>query len=276
MRELLALKAENKNLDYKQSLNWNTATAEAKAAVVKDVLAMANTQDGGRIVFGVRDGDFEPVGLADEEFQSFDTTRFVDFLNRFADPPFGCGIHKFTIDDKKLVGIEVPEFGDVPVICKADANDANGRQVLKRGATYIRTERAASEVVSSADTMRDLMNRALVKRGDQLLKMVERLIKGKPTSLDDESASKIQREIAEAEDFIRERLPEEFRNVGHWEVEFYVRPYLAERVANLGLIGTLLNSFNPETANRCCAGVAGPQTQRQSQVTNPLSSLSVP
>jgi hypothetical protein len=240
MRELFAIKCENKNLDYKQSLNWNTATTELKASVIKDVLAMTNTQDGGRIIFGVRDGDFEQIGLTDEEFQSFDTTRFVDFLNRYADPPFGCGVHKFTIDDKKFVGIEVPEFAEVPVICKADANDGNGRQILKCGATYIRTDRAASEVVSSADTMRDLMNRALVRRGDQLLKMVERLIKGKPASLDDESAREINLEIREAGDFIREHLPEELRNVGHWEVEFYVRPYLRERVPNLALISTLL------------------------------------
>ena len=239
MRELLELKAENKNLDYKQSLNWITAATEMKAGIVKDLLAMANTQDGGRIIFGVRDGDFEAVGLTDDEFRSFDTTRIVDFLNRYADPSFGCVVHKFIIDEKKLVGIEIPEFADVPVICKADMNDANGRQILKRGATYIRTDRAASEVVSSAEAMRELINRALVKRGDQLLKMVERLIKGKPSSLDEESAREVQREIQEANEFIVESLPTEFRDVGHWEVEFWVLPYLRERIPNLGVINTL-------------------------------------
>jgi hypothetical protein len=240
MRQLLAVKTENKNLDYKQSLNWNSAAVEAKAGIVKDLLAMANTQDGGRIIFGVRDGDFEPLGLSDDEFQSFDTTRMVDFLNRYADPSFGCGVHKFVIDGKKLVGVEVPEFGDVPVICKADANDANGRQILRKGATYIRTDRAASEIVSSAEAMRELMNRALVKRGDQLLKMVERLIKGKPASLDEESVREVRREIEEANEYIAESLPAEFRDLGHWEVEFWVRPYLRDRISNLGLIGTLL------------------------------------
>jgi hypothetical protein len=240
VRELLALKTENKNLDYKQSMNWGTATAEQKGAVVKDVLAMANAQDGGRIIFGVRDGDFEAVGLTEEEFESFDPTRFADFLHRYADPPYACEIHKFVIDDKRFVAIAVPEFSDVPIICKADLNDATNRQVLKRGATYVRTDRAASEVVSTSVAMRDLMNRAVVKRGDQLLKMVERLIKGKPVHLDEESATEIRAEIADADRFILEHLPGEFREVGHWEVEFYVLPYMRERIAQLGSIPPLL------------------------------------
>ncbi len=150
-------------------MNWATATAEQKAAIVKDVLAMANTQDGGKIIFGVRDGDCEAIGLAEEEFQSFDATRFADFLNRYADPSFECAIQKFIIDGKKFVSIDVPEFNDVPIICKTDANDSSGRQMLKRGAIYIRTNRAASEVVPEAEAMRNLLNRAVVKRGDELL-----------------------------------------------------------------------------------------------------------
>jgi predicted HTH transcriptional regulator len=82
--ELLAAKSETKSLDYKQSMNWITATTPEKAELIKDVLAMANTQDGGRIIFGVRNGDFEPTGLTAEDLRSFDVTPFTDFLNRYA------------------------------------------------------------------------------------------------------------------------------------------------------------------------------------------------
>ena len=115
--------------------------------MAKDVLAMSNTQDGGTIVFGVRDEDCEAVGLTESDFQSFDATTFADFVNRYADPPVECGIHKFIIGGKRFVAIDVPEFDDVPIICKADLNDASNRQILKCGALYIRTERAASEIV---------------------------------------------------------------------------------------------------------------------------------
>lgn len=182
LRELLAQKTENENLDYKESLNWETATAGKKGAVVKDVLAMSNTQNGGKIVFGVRDEDFEAVGLGESDFHSFDATRFVDFVNRYADPPFGCGIHKFIIDGRRFVAVDVPEFYDVPIICKADLNDATNRQILKRGATYIRTERAASEIVSTAEAMRNLVDRAVVRGGERLLNMFEQLVKGRPVN----------------------------------------------------------------------------------------------
>jgi putative nucleotidyltransferase with HDIG domain len=74
------------------------------------------------------------------------------------------------------VAIEIPEFEDVPVICKADLNDKNNRQILKRGATYTRSERAASEIVSSAETMRALIDRAVVNRSDRFVTMVDRII----------------------------------------------------------------------------------------------------
>jgi predicted HTH transcriptional regulator len=178
VRKLLARKAENKNLDYKEAMNWNTAASAQKGAVVKDVLAMSNSHKGGCLLFGVRDSDFQTMGLSEDDFKSFDVTRFTDFLNRYADPPLECAIQKFVIDGKRIVAIDIPEFTDVPIICKADLNDAANRQVLKRGATYIRTERGASEVLSTVVTMREMLDRAVVKRGDQFINMVDRVIAG--------------------------------------------------------------------------------------------------
>ena len=63
VRQLLSQGAENKNLDYKRSMNWASAATDEKGAVVKDVLAMSNTQNGGNIIFGVRDEDFEAIGV---------------------------------------------------------------------------------------------------------------------------------------------------------------------------------------------------------------------
>ena len=179
VRKLLARKTENKNLDYKEAMNWNSAPSAQKGAVVKDVLAMSNSHNGGCILFGVRDGDFEAVGLSENDFGSFDVTRFTDFLNRYADPPLECAIQKFVIDGKRIVAISIPEFPDVPIICKTDLNDPANRQILKRGATYVRTERAASEVLSSAVVMREMLDLAVVKRGDQFMKMVDRVIAGR-------------------------------------------------------------------------------------------------
>jgi len=242
VRELINSRTENKNLDYKQAMNWGTAAAHEKGALVKDILDMTNTQDGGRIIFGVRDADFEVVGLTEEDFRSFDTTRLLDFVNRYADPPSAVGVSKFTVDGQRIVALDVPEFAEVPTICKADLNTPNNQAVLKRGATYMRTERASSESVSTADAMRDLMNRAVVKRGDQLLKMVERLIKGKPLELDEDAARQVDNEIQAGSQYLIENLLPEFAQSGRWETEFSVLPYVQERVPGFRAISEALQA----------------------------------
>ena len=170
------------------------------------------------------------------------TTRLLDFVNRYADPPSAVGVSKFTIDGQRIVALDVPEFAEVPTICKADLNAPNNQAVLKRGATYIRTERASSEGVSTADAMRDLMNRAVVKRGDQLLKMVERLIKGKPLELDEDAARQVENEIQAGSQFLIENLPPEFGQSGRWEIEFSVLPYVQERVHSFRAIADALQA----------------------------------
>jgi HD-GYP domain-containing protein (c-di-GMP phosphodiesterase class II) len=150
------------------------------------------------------------VGLSEDELSSFDPTRFSDFLNRFADPPLQCDVSKFSVRGARFVVIEVPEFNDVPVICKADLNDARHRLVLKHGATYIRTERAASEIVSTAETMRDLIDRSIVKRGDSFLRMVDRVVASHPDkkALEDLKTAhqKAVAELSRSNDMVLEAL----------------------------------------------------------------------
>jgi len=78
------------------------------------------------------------------------------------------------------------------------------------------------------------------RRGDQLLKMVERLIKGRPLTLDDDTAAQIQSEVRDAQEFIIGSLPEEFAQAGRWEVECYVLPYVRERIPTMGSISEAL------------------------------------
>ncbi len=49
--------------------------------------------------------------------------------------------------------------------------------ILKAGGLYVRTDKATSGLVSSAERMRDLINRALLKRGDLLFGQVDALMR---------------------------------------------------------------------------------------------------
>lgn len=130
--QLLKSKKETPNLDYKETLIWDRSHRDEKLEITKDILAMANTQDGGRIVFGVRDGDFEVVGLSNEAYDSFDTTPVNQFLHNYADPTFTCSVIKQEIEGKKVVVIDIPEFSEVPIVCKQSANSSSNTEILKK------------------------------------------------------------------------------------------------------------------------------------------------
>jgi len=242
VRRLLSLRTENRNLDYKRTCNWSTATNDEKCEIVKDILAMSNTQDGGQLIFGVEDETFEPAGMSDAEFQSFDPTRLNDFLRRFTDPPLACGVYKFTFDGRRCAVIEVPEFSEVPIICKADANSAiePRRLILKRGGMYVRTDRPSSELVSSVEEMRDLVGRASRKKREELLRSIRDLLAGNDAVQQDEAQPAYDAELEETDGFFTEVLPADFNNHAHWKVVVHPGTYAEHRVPTHQQLGELL------------------------------------
>lgn len=189
LAELLGGRTETRNLDYKEGLNWNTATSNEKAGLVKDILAMANTPKGGHIVLGVRDSDFAPIGLARDAFESFDQTKANDFLHRYTDPRFSCQIYKLSSNGLLYVVVRVGEFPEIPIICRTDLNSSrDGKLLLRRGCIYIRTDKATTEGVSSSDEMRELLELALRKRETNLISTIQSLVNRQPPSPSPERA----------------------------------------------------------------------------------------
>jgi tetratricopeptide (TPR) repeat protein len=84
--ELLQFKRETPNLDYKEIFDYSSKGKQARIRLVKDLLAMANTQDGGYIVLGVRDGDFEPIGLPLD--YNLDQATLQDKISGYSNRPF--------------------------------------------------------------------------------------------------------------------------------------------------------------------------------------------
>jgi hypothetical protein len=228
IRDLIAKKNENANLDYKETFNWDKSNASEKCEIVKDILAMANTKDGGSILFGVKDDDLSFCGINDDAFKSFDPTKVNDFLHKYTDPKHTCSVYKTEVDGLKVALVRIPEFEAVPIICKKNADDQNNTQVLKSGGIYIRTAKGSSELVPSSEEMRELINRAALKRGDDLLSDIERLLKDKPISskVDD----KYSDEITDAEKYITDSIGDKIKGIGSWEITISPKGYNPERI----------------------------------------------
>lgn len=240
--QLIGLRTENKNLDYKRSVNWGSCSKDEKVKIVKDILAIANTQDGGRIVFGVEDENFDFTGMQPDDISSFDPTTVNEFSHKYTDPKHSCNIYRKEIDGKPLVVIEVPEFAETPIICKKDYHSStdSSEQILRKGQIYIRTDKATSEAISSPEEMRELLGRALTKKGDELLHLIDRLIKGKPLKSSDQSKEKYDAEIKEAESFLSEVIGEELKNRGYWAICAYPTEYDPRRLSDQKTIRELI------------------------------------
>lgn len=150
---------ETDALEFKSAVPWD------RNLFVKDILAMANVTDGGRIVVGVQDGSFTRIGLTAGEADSYNIEVMRDQIAPFADPRAVFRVEKATDRLGLLfVVIDVSRFEEIPVICKRDGSD------VKAGTIYFRsrTRRPESAPVTNSSDMRDLIELSVVRSAQRL------------------------------------------------------------------------------------------------------------
>ncbi|MFC2026840.1 helix-turn-helix domain-containing protein [Chloroflexota bacterium] len=173
--ELIYHGREERNLEYKQSIDWDDASVKAKIA--KSAMAMANLPDGGNIVIGVeKHGEkYEAKGLLPSHMKSFKQDDVMGYINeKYADPYVELTV--VTVDDnsKNYIIIQVGRFNQLPVVCKN-----NGLEGLKRGALFTRSKsKYETAQVKSQTEMREIIELAVDKeikrlRGRNLLPFLE-------------------------------------------------------------------------------------------------------
>jgi hypothetical protein len=246
IRELIKSGSETPNLDYKITAIWDTNHTQDRLDIIKDILAMSNTRDGGKIVIGVDDKTKEYRGLSDEAYASFDVTKVNQLLNNYADPAISCEvICRSNLDGKKVVVIIVPEFPVDPIICKKNVNDPHNKPFLIKGGLYTRTVDCSSELVSSADETRRILEIGLNKKSDEILAKISRLLaasenrRNKATSSEktvvpittqtDLQVSDYKNEITEANTFFNEKIS---KLQGYWEVIAHPQIYDSKRLSD--------------------------------------------
>ncbi len=173
-------RGETANIDFKGPLEWE---GDHKVELTRDIAAMANTRDGGLIIVGVEE---EPetkrpriVGLNDTQLASFDPSRIGQYVNSRFEPPVELRVEKPTVDGKALAVIQVSEFRDSPAICTKEGRKSGNREIFMPGAVLVRTGAAETRQVD-AEHMRELVGRAITRRGDHLLDQIRRIVTGAP------------------------------------------------------------------------------------------------
>ena len=144
---------ESDVLEFKGPMEWHQS-------LIRDILAMANVQDGGRIVIGVADRTYERIGLTAAQVSTYDLEAIQDRVANFADPRVEFRID-FVADRNGLdfVVIDVHSFETIPVVCRRDGADLNKGDIYYRS----RTGRPASARVSNSADMRDIIEVAITR-----------------------------------------------------------------------------------------------------------------
>jgi hypothetical protein len=234
IRELIRLGNENCNLDYKGAFSWEKASNDEKCEITKDLLSFSNTRDGGVILIGVNDKSGALEGLTEEQYASFDQTKFNNFVQKYTDPRHTANVHRIVIDEKRVVVIDIPEFADVPILCARDANSSvnPSRLILRRAALYMRTEKATSELIEDADAMRELLNRGLLRRQDELLRAIKQIVLPNQTTTTFEPGAEFKAEVEDAERYFSELDDGAFSQLPRWTVQLQPEMYLANRISS--------------------------------------------
>jgi predicted HTH transcriptional regulator len=154
LEELLEATSERQSLDFKRSCPWDART------FAKDVLALCNVEDGGRLVIGVEDGTLKRVGVSEEDLKTYSVDTMRDQIAPYADPHVNFDVeHPVDREGRRYVVITVRPFEEVPVICRKGGPDTRVGAIYYRN----RNRRVESAEVSNAADMRAIIEVAAIR-----------------------------------------------------------------------------------------------------------------
>ena len=81
LQEYIEGQAESQTLDFKDDCHWNAAT------YARDLLAMANVKDVGKMIIGVEEKlRFRAVGVSTHNTATYKIDLMKDQMRKYADP----------------------------------------------------------------------------------------------------------------------------------------------------------------------------------------------
>jgi len=118
--------SETSTVEGKQSFDWGH-----REKYCRTLAGMANNS-GGYLLFGVKDGSFEVVGIAPDRMEKFDLRRANEYITRTFNQALELEKSQFTVAGRTIGVIYVYPSKNKPVICEVDSGQ------LCSGAIYYR------------------------------------------------------------------------------------------------------------------------------------------
>jgi hypothetical protein len=173
---VLDAREENSVVDYK--LDFANEDREW-LEVTKDVMSFANT-DGGYLVFGVRNGTYEQVGLTEPIVHLLcDPNNLMQKFNKCVEPPFiALRAKSIERDGKKFVVVLVPpSLNRTHIVSKDGAfkqQSGMPKTVLRQGTFYVR--RSGANHLADARDLDATIERRIRRFRSKLLENIARVV----------------------------------------------------------------------------------------------------
>lgn len=133
----LVKQRESETLEFKESFSLGDSLIEYS----KTLVGMANNQ-GGYIVFGIKDKPHIPIGLKDDKFESLDPKSLNRVLLEYYSSDVAWTPLTIQLGEKNIGLIKVTEANKKPIIC---SKNHNGKK-LREGAIYFRYRGETKEI----------------------------------------------------------------------------------------------------------------------------------
>lgn len=149
---------ESHAVEFKRSEPWDVL----RLKIVKTVIAMTNTRDGGRIIIGVDEA--EPgvsalKGISEEHLATYDVDDVLAYINKYVSYPINPLILTHTFNGATFLVIVVNEFDVEPILCIKESGES--KNDLKKGAIYTRPKgKPESSMISNRTAFMELLELA--------------------------------------------------------------------------------------------------------------------
>lgn len=120
---------ENSKLEYKANFN------KADFALYAKTLSAFSNNQGGCIIFGIKDKPREAIGMTNDNFRDLDNKDLSNYLNEYFSPEIKFETFSFSKDNKNFGVIEVLESNNKPIIC---IKNGGKKQEIIEGEIYYR------------------------------------------------------------------------------------------------------------------------------------------
>lgn len=175
VRSLLASGTES-HADYKAAMAF-PPKGPARAKLAKQIIALCNRRDGGFLLIGVDDKTQKATSLDLDQMTSWDAAKVNAGLRGYAAPDPLVQVFRGTTEGgASLLAVRAIPFAEQPLVCIHDVPGDDGKLIIRAGALYIRTEATETKEVTSEAEMREILDRAYVRKGEGLLRQIKDLI----------------------------------------------------------------------------------------------------